>query len=149
MKTIELCLIRKQNFEKKCIGEILEDNIKICDTLEPNSRKLTDEMTENYILANKFVNKTAIPTGKYYLKIEHSILFNKKKIYLQDVKGFKFIMIHEGNNETHTKGCILVGVKTIKNMLLHSVTTYEKLHDKVSDYMTKGHEVILNITELF
>ena len=106
-------------------------------------------MSENYIFANKFVNKTAIPTGKYCLKIEHSILFNKKKIYLQDVKGFKYIMIHEGNTEKDTKGCILVGVKGSNNMLLHSLTTYCEIHDKVSDYLSKGHNVVLNISELF
>ena len=68
MKTIEFKLIRKQNFEKKSIGSLLLDNVSLCDTLEPTSRKLNSEMTENYIHAHKRINETAVPTGRYKLK---------------------------------------------------------------------------------
>lgn len=149
METIEFKLIRKQNFGKKCIGEILHEDIKLCDTLEPTSRKLTSEMTENYIHAHKKINETAIPTGRYKLKKMHSVLFKKDKIYLEDVKGFIFIMIHEGNTEKDTKGCICVGNKSKSNTLLNSFVTEAKIYDIMSDYMTKGHECYLTISEEF
>lgn len=145
----EFKLIRKQNFEKKCIGEMLHENIKLCDTLEPTSRKLNSEMTENFIHAHKRINETAIPTGRYKLKKMHSVLFKKDKIYLEDVKGFIFIMIHEGNTEKDTKGCICVGNKTKSNTLLNSFITEAKIYDIMTEYMTKGHECYLTISEVF
>ena len=149
METIEFKLIRKQNFEKKCIGSLLLDNISLCDTLEPTSRKLNCEMTENYINAHKRINETAVPTGRYKLKKMYSILFKKDKIYLEDVKGFIFIMFHEGNTEKDTKGCICVGNKTRTNTLLNSFVTEAKIYDIMTDYMTKGHECFLTISEEF
>ena len=149
MKTIEFKLIRKKNFEKKCIGEMFHENIKLCDTLEPTSRNLTSEMSENYIHAHKKINETAIPTGRYKLKRMRSVLFKKDVIYLEYVKGFIFIMIHVGNTEKDTKGCILVGNKTKSNTLLNSFVTEAKIYDIMADYMTKGHVCFLTISEEF
>lgn len=65
----------------------------ICDTIEP----MHD------------VTHPCIPAGKYKLGWHESPKFNAMRPILLDVKGRKYILIHEGNKPADTQGCILVG----------------------------------------
>ena len=69
-------------------------------------RTLEDELREV-----KLDKETAIPAGRYELEFVDSPRFGPETIALLDVAGFTNILIHSGNTETDTAGCIIVGDK--------------------------------------
>ena len=59
----------------------------------------------------KYPGGTAIPGGRYRLIVGWSTRFQKDLPRLLDVPGFSGILIHPGNSEGDTAGCILAGTK--------------------------------------
>ena len=55
-------------------------------------------------------NESCIPLGNYKVSPRQSARYNKH-YHIQDVPGRSFVLIHIGNFNTQTKGCILVGEK--------------------------------------
>ena len=74
-------------------------------------------------------------------------------LYLNDVDNFEWILIHIGNEETNTDGCILVGNTIGSNNQLvdgfigDSTNAYIKLYPKVRDAILNGENVILKIID--
>ena len=54
--------------------------------------------------------------------------YKKKMPYLHDVPHFLGILIHSGNTEGDSAGCIIVGKNTVKGKVLESRTTFQKLY---------------------
>lgn len=48
--------------------------------------------------------------------------------YLHDVQHFLGILIHSGNTETNSAGCIIVGKNTVKGKVLESKVIFQKLY---------------------
>ena len=80
----------------------------LCYTLE-------DERREEKVMA-----ETRIPAGVYSILLRkeggHHARYTKKygsmhkgMLWLQDVPNFKWILIHTGNTDEHTAGCLIVG----------------------------------------
>jgi hypothetical protein len=57
--------------------------------------------------------------------------------YLHDVPHFLGILIHSGNTETDSAGCIIVGKNTVKGKVLESKVTFQKLYS-----LLEGHDDI-------
>ena len=98
----------------------------------------------------KVKGETAIPDGVYKLGTRFSPKFspeyNHEMIWVKDVPNFEFILIHWGNTDDDTDGCLIVGSKIgiIKGQdaVLSSRDTYLKLYTKVIDRIRKGNETI-------
>jgi hypothetical protein len=91
----ELKLRREILSNKAVLGSLQLDNEEICKTLE------------NPWLNNQpFIS--CIPAGKYIVK-KYSSHKYPDVWELQNVDGRSKILIHNGNLEKHTQGCILVG----------------------------------------
>ena len=107
-------------------GIYLEECGRLCHSLEPEDRGLTQSMPLAEIKAKKVPNNTAIPRGRYEVKMMLSPSFKDKsyaKPYggffpcLQNVPGFSGVLIHPGNYapgspgapRSDTRGCILPG----------------------------------------
>ena len=116
------------------IGKLHIDGVYFCDTLEDKVRDLSKE--------NKIKTQTAIPYGSYKVIVNISPKFKRELPRLLNVPYFEGILIHRGNNEYNTAGCILVGENKIKGQLINS-TRYEL--DLVNKLKAAKGEIIIEI----
>lgn len=97
------------------IGKLYVDGVYFCDTLEDTRREV------------KIMHETCIPAGTYQVIINMSNRFKRLMPLLLNVPGFEGIRIHNGNNASHTSGCILVGKNDMVGQLSNSKSIFESL----------------------
>ena len=110
---------------------------------------LEDEFRED-----KVSNETRIPAGQYNIGLRTEGGFHQKysrrypnmhkgMLHLQDVPGFEWILIHCGNTDEDTSGCLLVGAQanTIRNdmSIMSSRLAYENFYPIVVDAAMEGN----------
>ena len=72
--------------------------------------------------------ETRIPAGTYKIKLRNEGGFNQRynkrypsihrgMLHIIDVPGFEYILIHVGNSDEHTAGCLLVGDSQENNQI--------------------------------
>lgn len=118
--------------ENYTIGKMYIDGEYFCDVLEDRVRDLENQV--------KVPNNTAIPYGTYEITLDVKSTkysdFNKypwAKEYngylprLTNVPLFLGILIHPGNTEHDSSGCLLVGENKVVGKVINSKTTFERL----------------------
>lgn len=145
---MKLELLRFHDNGKATLGILKIDGKFECFTLEDEHRD------------KKVMSETRIPEGEYEIKLRtegtHHIEYGKKfpdihagMLWLQDVPNFQFILIHIGNTEKDSAGCILVGNQALKSAtLVDSTTAYKELYKKVSVELKAKKKVTIKITEI-
>lgn len=138
---MKLLLERFHKGKEYTVGRLYIDGELFCNTLEDTDRELTQDMPHEQIRAAKVYGETAIPRGTYKITLNVvSPKFSKRKAYqfcsgrlprLLDVPGFDGILIHIGNTNKDTQGCILVGVNNRKGMVTKSTETFTRLYDRL------------------
>ena len=138
MKTLNLKIKRIAKRNTYTIGHLYIDGVQFCDTLEDTSRGLCQNMPIDEINRLKIAGKTAIPTGTYSVTLSiKSPRFSTKKQYsfckgylprLLNVPGYDGVLIHIGNSDKDTEGCILVGENKSVGKVLNSTETFKKLY---------------------
>jgi hypothetical protein len=103
----------------------------------------------------KIKGQTCIPQGTYNLGLRYSPHFSPKlghdMIWVKDVPGFEFILIHTGNTINDTEGCLILG-KTIgtlkgndgivRDAVLTSKPTYLEFYASVvNDIKAGGRQI--------
>ena len=121
----------------------------LCYTLEDEERK------------SKVKGETRIPAGSYKIKVRKVGGFHSKykkrfgtahrgMLHIVDVPGFEYILIHCGNTDEHTAGCLLVGDSQENNQIItngfigKSTQAYKRVYDHIMRAIENGEEV--NIT---
>jgi hypothetical protein len=120
---------------------------------------------EDQYQAVKVMHETCIPEGTYDIKFRKVGGFHTKyserygnshygMLHLQDVPNFTYILIHAGNTDEHTSGCLIVG-ETQQDLDLsddgfigHSGKAYLKLYNKVAKELLLGKEVSIEYTTI-
>lgn len=136
---MEILVERKWKKPNYTIGVMSIDGKRFCETLEDTDRNLNSSMTVEQIKAIKKPNETAIPTGTYKITLDtFSSRFGNKSFYkkvcggklprILNIKGFDGVLIHCGNTNLDTSGCILVGRNLEVGKVLKSQETFEKLY---------------------
>lgn len=117
-------------------------NKAVLGSLELESKEIAKTLENPWLNNEPFIS--CIPVGEYIVKTYSSNKY-PNVWELQDVEGRSYILIHSGNVEEHTQGCILVGRKwgfLGENIaVLDSRNTLEKLRSILDD------QFLLNITE--
>jgi len=153
---MKLDVIRFQFGKDATNGILFIDDVFECYTLE-------DQYQEK-----KVMHETCIPEGEY--KIEYRTVggfhtryaarygsFHRGMLWIKEVPGFEYILIHTGNTDEHTSGCLIVGEsqndldKGQDGFVGASGVAYKKLYPKVADALDKGNEVVIkyhNIKDL-
>lgn len=115
----------------------------------------------------KVYGETRIPEGTYELqfrtqggfhqryqeRFQHSDLEHKGMIELQDVPNFKYILMHIGNEDDDTAGCILMGDTaqnpvSMKGFIGHSSKAYHRVYPKIAKAISSGAFCRINIEPL-
>jgi hypothetical protein len=75
-------------------------------------------------------------------------------LHLQDVPNFTYILIHGGNTDEHTSGCLIVG-ETQQDLdiskdgfISRSQVAYKKLYRKVANVLLQGKPVSIEYTTI-
>lgn len=104
---------------------------------------------EDTIRLKKIKGVTAISEGTYKLDLRYSPKFSPKyghdMIWVKEVPNFEFILIHKGNLDTQTEGCLLVGDSrgfiNQKQAVLYSASAYERIYPIIADAIEQGEAV--------
>lgn len=118
---MELTLDRYDLTGKRTIGRLSIDGTGFCYTLEDTVRPPGQLVP----------GETAIPAGRYALAWWDSPKFKRRLPMLKDVPGRSYILIHAGNTDVDTAGCILVGMDRAKDSVLASRYALEALIAKL------------------
>ena len=140
---LNLRVIRHNLTEIFTEGEMfdVDKNESICDTLEDKIRDINGDGKLEGPDEQKVYGKTAIPYGRYSIKVTWSPAFQREMVLVRNVPHFSGIRLHWGRTAEQSQGCVLVGEKdgdgTLKNI---------GMTDKLVE-MLKGHgnEGILEI----
>ena len=153
---MEILVDRKWKKQSYTISNLLVDGEWFCNVLEDTDRGLDDQMPESKIKELKKPSITAIPRGTYEITLDvTSPKFSKISFYkevcngklprLLNVKGFEGILIHAGNTDKDSGGCLLVGVNLQKGKVLNSRETFKKLYKLLKDRKTRGEKITIKI----
>ena len=111
------------------------------------------------------MHETCIPEGTYDIKFRKTGGFHAKyteryknahygMLHIQDVPNFTYILIHTGNTDEHTSGCLIVGetqqdLEVSKDGFIGSSTVaYKKMYSKVSAQLLQGKDVTIEYTTI-
>ena len=143
---IELYLKRRYRGAAYTIGSLYAGNDYFCDTLEDTLRPLPAVCPDtphgrDCRCKEKVYAQTAIPPGTYTVTMEYSPRFKRVLPLLHDVPHFRGILIHPGNDQGDTAGCILVGKNDIKGRLVESRAT----SDALNKLLAKADRITIHI----
>lgn len=153
---MELLIDRKWKKHSYTISNLYIDGKWFCNCLEDADRGLDNSMSEDLIRTLKKPSITAIPRGTYditldvvspkYSKIQfYKDICNGKVPRLKNVKGFDGILIHAGNNDKDSSGCLLVGQNKVKGQVINSKETFKHLYQLLQDRRNKGEKITIKI----
>jgi len=150
---VKLTVVRTQFGKDATNGMLFIDGLFECYTLEDQYQ------------AVKVMHETCIPEGTYDIKFRTVGGFHTKykerygnahygMLHLQDVPNFTYILIHAGNTDEHTSGCLIVG-ETQQDLDIsddgfigHSGKAYTKLYNKVAKDLLLGKSVSIEYTTI-
>lgn len=130
---MKLTLKRKFLGGKYTVGDLFIDGKLFCNTIEDTVRELPvtcpyTSKGQSCKCKGKVYAETAIPAGTYKVTMEYSPRFKRKLPLLHNVPHFIGILIHSGNDESSSAGCLIVGNYTIKGKVTESRVTSDKLY---------------------
>lgn len=138
-----------------CEGKLYWGLLYLCDTLEPKCRGLMASDGPDVCRRKKVKGTTAIPFGKYEVRLLPSAKFGSQPFYkhlggrlprLLGVPAFDGVLIHCGNTSADSRGCILVGQSVGHGVLGSSRAAYQDLFRSVFRAAEKrGERVFIEI----
>ncbi len=150
---MQLKLYRISSQADSTSGILYINNEFVCYTLEDEQRQV------------KVKHETAIPLGIYEIKFRTVGGFHTKytsrfgdmhkgMLELQDVPDFQYILIHCGNTDEHTSGCILLGDSQNNNIVQKdgfigsSTQSYKRVYPKIASALLNNEKVTIEIVDL-
>ena len=139
-----LSLHRQSSNEAATLGRLFVNDEFECVTLEDVVRCIADDGS------GKVQDATAVPAGTYKVIINVSPRLGRPMMRLLDVPHFDGILIHSGNDDVDTHGCILVGqVMDGPDRIHGGILALPALQVKVAKALDAGEDVSLVITDDF
>ena len=121
----------------------------LCFTLEDEKREV------------KVYGETRIPEGTYQIKYRKEGGYHNKytkrfpnihrgMLHITDVPNFEYILVHCGNDTSHTHGCVLVGDVISQNIskepfLGQSSNCYKRIYPIIADILDSQKHLSIKI----
>lgn len=153
---MKLEVIRYSSGKDSTLGALFDitngDHKFLCYTLE-------DEYREK-----KVMHETRIPAGTYKITLRtvgrihenYSKRFgdiHKGTLWVRDIPNFEYILIHCGNDDDDTSGCLLVGDTQTSNangsdgFVGASTQAYKKIYPPIAEALSNGEEVTITYVD--
>ena len=146
---MEITVQRYSSNNESTLGILLIDCDFQCYTIEDEFR------------SKKLNGETRIPSGRYRIELrkeggfhqrylqKFGSEFHKGMLWVKEVPNFDYILIHIGNDDDDTAGCLLVGNTANNNrhgngFVGDSGGAYKDLYSKVVNALLSGDEVWIN-----
>tara|TARA_R110002020_G_C16036218_1_gene753313 strand:+ start:234 stop:683 length:450 start_codon:yes stop_codon:yes gene_type:complete len=149
---MKLKVYRYSSQSRTTLGALHIDGYFECYTLEDRHRDI------------KVMGETRIPQGTYTVGLRteggHHAKYSKKfpsfhkgMLHVLDVPNFEYILIHIGNDELDTMGCLLVGDYTNNNKLQKgqvnsSTNAYSNMYKKVVEAFEINEPITIQYIDL-
>jgi len=135
-------------FEETLLGDKF-----LCYTLEDERRAL------------KVKGETRVPAGTYKIELRTEGGFHSRyerkypgvhigMLHIVDVPNFEYILIHTGNTDEHTAGCLIFGDSQENNIIISdgfvgkSVNAYKRIYPSIAKAIQQGEEVTIEYIDL-
>lgn len=115
------------------LGQMRVNDRIIFHTCEDEVREIAGKPALEW----KIHGQTAIPRGKYPVRLSFSNRFQKVLPEVLNVEGFKGIRIHAGNTPKDTEGCILIGLDRGHQSVVNSRPAMTMLMDILAAHSEK------------
>jgi hypothetical protein len=128
-------------------------------------RKFLSYTLEDEYRKEKVMSETRVPAGTYNvtLRTEGGFYqdyterfgsdFNKGMLWVRDVPGFEYILIHIGNTDENTSGCLLVGDTQNNNQITKdgfigsSTNNYKRIYPPIAEVLSNNGIVSITYTD--
>lgn len=127
-------------------------------------RKFLAYTLEDEYREEKEMHETRIPAGTYKITLRTVGGFHtrytekygdmhKGMLWVRDVPGFEYILIHTGNTDEHTSGCLLLGDSQTNNQIKEdgfigsSVQAYKRVYPSIAKVLEDGGTVNITYTD--
>ena len=122
--------------------------------------KLEDEKR-----STKVKGETRVPAGTYIIQLRteggfHNKYknkygrFHKGMLHVTNVPNFEYILIHTGNTDEHTAGCLLVGDSQENNIIIKdgfigkSTNAYKRIYPDIAKALNNNEDVTIEYIDL-
>ena len=151
VKKMKLIVLRISSQENSTSGILMKENSEgalefLCYTLEDEYREV------------KIKGKTRVPAGTYPVVLRKEGGFNERyskkfpdthigMLHIINVPNFEYILIHIGNTDEDTAGCLLVGNSQESNLVKKngfvgsSTNAYKAIYPEIAKAIEEGQEV--------
>jgi len=151
---MKLEVLRFADNGEATLGVLFIDGIFKCFTVEDQEQK-----------GDKIMNETRVPNGTYDINLRaeggfHNryaakygsmhkgmlCIYNRPNWKLENNgKSFQYILIHTGNTDDHTSGCLLLNdaVSGATFSGSSSVNAYKRIYPRIAEALIRGEEVTI------
>ena len=126
----------------------------------PEGREFLAYTLEDEFREEKVSAETRIPEGTYNVKLrteggfhnrysqKFGVPWHKGMLHVQDVPGFEYILIHTGNTDENTAGCLLVADSSTQNITKNgfigaSVAAYKRIYSSLAQWIVDGNKLTI------
>ena len=113
----------------------------------------------------KVKGETRVPAGTYKIQLRTEGGFHKRytkkygrfhkgMLHITNVPNFEYILIHTGNTDEHSSGCLLVGDSQENNIIIKdgfvgkSTNAYKRIYPDIAKEIMNGEEVTIEYIDL-
>ena len=153
MKLEVLRFSSQQDSTNGILFDITDDKREfLCYTLEDEHRNVK-EYGETRVPAGTY-NVTLRTVGGFHGRYTKKYgEMHKGMLWVREVPNFEYILIHTGNTDEHTAGCLIVGDAQENNQILpdgfvgKSVNAYKRVYPSIAKAIEQGEEVVIEYVD--